>query len=393
MANRMTDVAVRACRGALVVAAFVVCVTACSSTSHTSPATTAAGARVAPYAVAGPDAVGVTELHLADGRRVAVWYPVAKGKTSGHRRDQVDLTSFLSPDLQAKVPPADRVLYPTDAYVDAPARPRAGGYPVVLFSHGFAGFPEQSVTLTTHLASWGFVVAAPDHVERSLDGLLGTAAKGVTPSTDVVVLKATLDLVERQSATAGTILHGIADPAEVAVTGHSAGASAAYLDAAADPRVKAWISYSVGFEDNTGKAQPIPAPANKPGMVMLGTRDGIIAPVNSLQVYAGMHHPKYLVSVGGAGHLVFSDLCLIGASKGGIVSIAKTLDLPIPPSLLRLASDGCGPAYPDTAKDFPAIDQLSVAFLRSVLGVDRAPVGLSTAAVAPLGGDVTVTKG
>ena len=52
-------------------------------------------------------------------------------------------------------------------------------------------------------------------------------------------------------------------------------------------------------------------------------------------------------------HLVFSDLCLFGASKGGIVNIVNTLKLPIPASLLKLGSDGCGKAYPPVEDAFP----------------------------------------
>ena len=127
-------------------------------------------------------------------------------------------------------------------------------------------------------------------------------------------------------------------------------------------------------------------------MVEIGTKDGIIAPATSRAVYAQMHDPKYLVQISGAGHLVFSDLCLIGSDKGGIVSIAKTLNLPIPPSLLKLASDGCGSAFPPVEKAFPAIDQSSVSFLRWVFGQDPQPVGLTTQALRSLGAPVTVTK-
>ena len=81
----------------------------------------------------------------------------------------------------------------------APPPATGGPFPVVLFSHGYAGFPEQSVSLTTHLARWGFVVVAPDHVERSLDGLLGTAAKNLAQkSTDVQVLSQSLDAGDRR---------------------------------------------------------------------------------------------------------------------------------------------------------------------------------------------------
>ena len=120
-----------------------------------------------------------------------MWYPADKATTAGHAQESIDIASMLNPALQKLVPAEDHILYKDDAFVDAPAATTPGSYPLVIFSHGFAGYPAQSVTLTTHLASWGFVVAAPDHVERSLDGLLGTAAQGVPKSTDLAVLQAT----------------------------------------------------------------------------------------------------------------------------------------------------------------------------------------------------------
>ncbi len=363
-------------------------VSACgSSGGGSSAATTSTAANPAPYAVAGPYAVGYTTLYLPHHRRVVVWYPAKPGSMAGHAKESIDITSFLSPALQAKVPAADRVLYPANAYLSATPARSSGAFPLVLFSHGYAGYPEQSVSLTTHLASWGFVVAAPDHVERSLDGLLGTAAAGVPKSTDTAVLQATLDLLVAASGQPG-VLHGMVDANEVAVTGHSAGAGAAYATASIDPRIKAWISYAVGLGGDSGPPPPAP---NKPGMVMLGTADGIIPAAASRNVYAGMNEPKYLVEISGAGHLVFSDVCLIGRSSGGITGIAKALKLPIPPSLLKLGSDGCAPPHPDVQKAFPAINQLSVAFLRWALHIDPQPVGLSTEAVAGLGATVTVT--
>ena len=262
------------------VAAVLMLVTACSSSgsngassSTGAPTTTTPVMRAKTYSKPGPYAVGYTEMRLADGRRVVVWYPSTKQATEGHDREQIDIASLLSTELQAKIPAEDRVEYPADAFRDAKPRPQQGGYPVVVFSHGFAGFPEQSVTLTTHLASWGYVVAAPNHVERSLDGLLGSAGKDVKKSTDPQVLSATLDLVEAQSTKSGALLEGTVDADKVVVSGHSAGASAAYLAANADPRFKAWISYSVGFQGEGDKATP--TPPDKPGMVMLGTKDGV----------------------------------------------------------------------------------------------------------------------
>ena len=370
--------------GAMAVGAMLA--VGCGTTTETTATTTTARPPSAPYAKTGPFGVGFTTTRLADGRRVVIWYPTAAGASAGHQQESIDISGLLSPELQAKIPASSRVVYPAPAYQDvAPAHSKVGAFPLVLFSHGYAGYPEQSVTLTTHLASWGFVVAAPDHVERSLDGILGTAATGVTKSTDPAVLSATLDLMT--SASAPELVRGLVDPTRVAVVGHSAGAGAAYAEASADKRISTWISYSVGFG---GQAGPAPAAPEKPGMVMLGTTDGIIPASASEQVYAGMHTPKYLVKIAGAGHLVFSDICLIGKSSGGITGIAKALALPIPENLLKLGSDGCTSDHPPVEKAFPAIDHLSVAFLREVFRIDPAPLGLDTASVAHLGADVTV---
>jgi predicted dienelactone hydrolase len=380
---RSQRVLVAACAALALVAA------ACGSSSKATPTATTqpAPADPAPYAKKGPYAVGFTTLKLAAGRRVVVWYPADKATTSGHTQESLDVASMLNPGLQKLVPAEDRIKYTDDAFQDAPAATDPGKYPLVIFSHGFAGYPEQSVTLTTHLASWGFVVAAPDHVERSLDGLLGTASQGVPKSTDLSVLQATIALTEKASTDAG-VLHGLVDPDRIVAAGHSAGAGAAYVLASADPRIKAWISYSVGFGGQAGVA---PAPPKKPGMVMLGTADGIIPAASSVKVYDGMNEPKYLVKVAGAGHLVFSDICLIARSKGGIVGIAQAIKLPIPAELFKLGSDGCLKPHPLPETAFPAINQLSVGFFRWALGIDAQPVGLSTEAVAGLGGHVTVS--
>jgi predicted dienelactone hydrolase len=291
------------------------------------------------------------------------------------------LAGLLSPELQAQIPPESRPDHPIAARADAAPATDDGPYPVVLFSHGFAGFAEQSAELTTHLASWGFVVASPDHVERSLSGLLGTAAQGVEPSEDADVLAATLDLVEADSARDGSPLADLVDLDHVAVTGHSAGAGAAYDLAGSDDRIDSFIAYSVGGADG-----PVP---DIPGMVMLGTTDGVIPAAATRELYAAMTPPKYLVEIEGAGHLVFSDICLIGADGGGVIAIAESIDLPIPEDLKRLGTDGCGPESTPPADAFPAIDDLSVAFLRQTLLGEDDPAALDPAVTDAF--DVTVT--
>ena len=344
------------------------------STSTASSTTEVVDARPA-YEGRGPHPVGSEAIALADGRRVVVWYPAADD-AADQPKETFDIASLLSPDLQAQIEPELRPQYEIDAHPGAdPATD--GPFPVVLFSHGYAGFPEQSADLTSHLASWGFVVVAPDHVERSLSGLLGTAAAGVKPMEDPAVLSASLDAAIADADRDGSPLVDLLDLDHVAVVGHSAGARAAYLTASSDDRVDAFISYSVGLtagpEDTATEPPPVP---KVPGMVMLGEADGIIPADTSRSVYEGMATPKYLVEIADAGHLVFSDICLIGRDQGGLVALVKEAGLELPDTLLRLASDGCEDDALLPSKAFPAIDHFSVAFLRAELGIDEQPVGL-----------------
>mgnify|MGYP001324218076 CR=1 FL=1 len=366
----------------IVLATLLVVTAACSSNddkdaspSSTAPSTTSSAATRPAYTERGPNPVGSRTLALADGRRLVIWYPAAKSAANAPT-EVFDIASLLAPAMQAKIPAELRPQYKIDAHVGAD--PATGGpYPVVLFSHGFAGFPEQSVDLTTHLASWGFVVVAPDHVERSLSGLLGTAAQGVPQRDDTAVLTESLDVALADAGKADSPLHDLLDADEVAVTGHSAGAYAAYADATSDKRIKAFISYSVGLDGDRARTKTPPPVPDVPGMIMLGTADGIIPPASSRAVFKAMHAPKYLVEIKGAGHLVFSDICNIGKEQGGLVALTKQAGLDLPPSLLKLASDGCEKGDLDPTKAYDAINHFSVAFLRRYLGVDSSSVGLA----------------
>ena len=339
----------------------------------TRATTTTQSPAPAPYTDKGEYEVGTFTVALEDGRRVVIWYPAA-ADAADQPTETFDIASLLRPDLQEKIPADLRVAYEVDAHPGA--EPATGDFPVVLFSHGFAGFPEQSVDLTTHLASWGYIVAAPDHVERSLSGLLGTAAQGVERREDPDVLAETLDVVEAEGAREDSPLLGIVDAEHVAVTGHSAGAGAAYRLAGTDDRIDAFIAYSLGTRDD-GDPPPVP---DVPGMVMLGTDDGIIPADSSRTAFEGMAAPKYLVEVGGAGHLVFSDICLIGGDKGGVIAIADQVGIPVD-QFRQLGTDGCTEEHPPVDDAFPAINDLSVDFLRTSLGQGPA-AGLDDPAIA-----------
>src|SRR4051794_40714579 len=256
---------------------FALTAAACSSdddgsgadrSTTSAPSTTSVRADAA-YAKRGPDQVGTTRFALADGRPVVAWYPAAEDAADAPK-ETFDIASLLSPALQSKIPADKRPQYEIDAHPGA--APATGGpYPLVLFSHGFAAFPEQSADLVTHLASWGFVVVAPSHVERSLDVLLGTAAQGVTPRTDDKVLQATLDKTPAEAGRAGAPLPGPGEDQKAAEPGRSAGAGAAYRVAGSDDGITSFIPCSVGIGAGDATQTPAkPAVHKVPGMVMRG---------------------------------------------------------------------------------------------------------------------------
>lgn len=114
----------------------------------------AATNNVSSFAARGPFPVGVMEISVrsVDGRDLPVWIWYPAQSTDG-------------------CAPATHVFgssVPYNAYENAPVASLSPGnsasWPLILFSHGNAGIALQSTFLTTHLASWGFVVAAPEHV-------------------------------------------------------------------------------------------------------------------------------------------------------------------------------------------------------------------------------------
>jgi hypothetical protein len=132
----------------------------------------------------GPFASGVTTLSLrAGGPLVEVWYPATPASVKGHTRASYNVATWLPPALRALIPAHfDGATYETDAYRGVPVA--SGRFPLVVFTHGYSGFRDQSTFLTTRLASWGFVVAASDLPDNDLTAVLsGRRARGSLPTS------------------------------------------------------------------------------------------------------------------------------------------------------------------------------------------------------------------
>ena len=334
----------------------------CSASSSTG------GSHAAPYREAGPYVAGVTTLDLGD-RKVEVWYPVEPGAQGDAPRDAYYIRDWLPDYIDALLPADVNPPLVTEAWRDVPAS-EDGPFPLVLFAHGFAAFRDQSTFLTAHLATWGFVVAAPDYLERGLGNALGQAPQ--VRYGDVELGRATVDLVKAENARAGSLLEGIVSAERIAITGHSAGGGSAILFGG-EPDVVTFIPMSAGVR---GAGGDIALP-DKPSLWLTGAADGVV-PLDGVEAtYDLASPPKRIVVLDNAGHLAPSDLCAIGASGGGIVAIAIEAGLPVPEQLQRLGTDGCQAGALPPADGWPIVKHFVTAQLRWAFGIDPQPVGLS----------------
>ena len=338
-----------------------------------------------PTSFTGPGPLGVGETTLTlptDGAPVEVWYPATGPSVAGKPEATYDVANWLPPALKKLIPAGFTVSYPSGGVRGVPVAP--GRYPLVVFSHGYAGFRDQSTFLTARLASWGFVVAAPDHFSRDLTEVLGGPTGATTPTTDVADLKATIALMGAQNKSPSSPFHGHLDTGLVGAVGHSAGGVAVEALAATDPRVTTFIGLAGATVGSFGQKRsgPDSIVPHQPGMLMSGTSDHVVSDVGMIAAYGRMHRPKRLILLRGAGHLVFADLCEVGSSQGGLLSIAAVLHVPVPASLVPLASDGCQAPDLPPPQGWPVIRQAVTAQLRHVFGFDRSTAGLAGLAAA-----------
>ncbi len=341
----------------------------------------------AAYVGPGPYAAGVTTISLGD-RAMEVWYPADPADTTGIPHDIYYIRDFISAGFDALLDPSVDPPFETDAFRDVPAA-SGGQRPLVLFNHGFAGFRLTSTFLTTHLASWGFVVIAPDYLERGLASVLGDYVPGARP--DTTVADEAITAATAASNTPGDLLEGVVNSTQVFPIGHSAGGGTSLRLLERDD-VSAAIAMASGISELSliqGTAPRLPE--GKAITWIAGRMDGVAAIENSRTGFIYTPGQRRLVELNRAGHNnAFTDLCEIG--DGGVAAIARGTGLPIPDSLLALGDDGCqSPPFASSPQVWDEVRHFVTAELRFRSGLDPEPVGLGDA-VVPGFDDVAVYR-
>ena len=329
------------------------------------------------YVERGPFPVGVTSLELETGNKVEIWYPAVEG-TAG--TDVYDVRDFVPEAIKALLTADVPASYEYEAGRDADVA--EGSFPVVLFSHGASGIRFQSTFLTSHLASWGMIVAAPDHWSRDLFHTLSTPVGD--RSTSITELLQTLDLVIAQGSDSTSRFADRVDADNIVAIGHSAGGRTV-VEASMDERIDAYISLASGVialgasnDASTTTAAPV-IPA-KPSFFMAGALDQVVSPEAVTRAsFDAVPAPSRLWIIDGVGHNGFDDFCTFGNGTGIIgVAMASGLGplLEAQPNLKRLGEDGCLPPAEPVEKGFPIIRHAVTAQLRYWFGADAEPIGL-----------------
>jgi predicted dienelactone hydrolase len=196
--------------------------------------------------------------------------------------------------------------------------PADGVFPVLVFSHAAASSPIQSIFLTSHLASHGFVVAAPTHPGSTFDDCLGCGDQARMESllrdsaaNRPAEVSQTLDLLISMNTDARSPFFGVLDTSRAGVMGHSWGGYTAIIVAATDPRFHAALAMAPVADDTVARyARRL----EEPVLVMTSALDDITPFSPQTQLFAGIPAatPRYLLDFPQGGHTAYSEVCPVG---------------------------------------------------------------------------------
>ena len=207
------------------------------------------------------------------------------------------------------------VWYPADVtpagqpVSDAPPAARGGPFPVVMFSHGTGNEPTQATYFTEHLASWGFVVAAPPHPGNTSADCAPCGPESEADSllnrVDDIIFA--LDSLLQLRIDAASPLGRIIDPGRTVMTGYSFGG---------------WTAMAAGLEDRfdaiIAMAPAVPAlllphagRLRTPVLMMSSGMDDRVDPAGIRELYDALPPdlPRHFLLFPEGGHHAFRDMC------------------------------------------------------------------------------------
>ena len=252
------------------------------------------------YAQPGPYAVGVlqTSFNAPAARNLPteIWYPAAPGQNAvDDASHPLGLSHLATLGLK-------------------PLEERS---PLIAFSHGNSGLRQQSTFLTTHLASWGYVVVAPDHVGNTFKEALTLQsdeereaahrhARAVRPTDLIAPIRGLLD--------EGTHRDDLPplDADRLGALGHSFGGWTAIKATALEPRIRALCCLAPASEPFVGRKAfeegELPLREDIETLILAAADDVLVDLETSIEpLYERLGPRAKLQVLGGLDHFHFCD--------------------------------------------------------------------------------------
>jgi len=270
---------------------------------------------------------------------IQVWYP--SEATASHERAPwmanaeiyapaiaryIEMPSFFLDHL---------ALVTVPAYQESDVAKSEGGFPVILFSHGWNGFNAQNTSQALELASHGFVVVGVQHTYGAVitvfpDGTVApnnphALAPDETPTEEYEEiahklvdqwagdLAYTLNDLDDLNRDPDSAFSGRLDLSRVGVYGHSTGGGAAIQFCGTDSRCKAVLGLDPFMRPVSYEV--IDSGVTQPAFFMFSQRwaDDIMSRNNELfnRFYPRVENSFGVVSIAGTAHYDFSDIPLL----------------------------------------------------------------------------------
>lgn len=305
----------------------------------------------------GPHAVGLHD---------ATFVARGDGKENwGNTTVELKVSAWYPADVQDEPEHCHDDIYPSIAHT-SPAAACESPRPVVIASHGNRGIRWASSFLYEHLATHGYVVAAPDHTQNTFwdhdSSDAGFRAVTLRRPQDV---RDTYDWLVAESLKPSSPFHGCVDPdAGYAVIGHSFGGYTALATAGWDltfpdgpkPNLgdgRVWAVVTMASWDAGGVLARGDATLTAPVLSLAATRDEttLLEDVADLHDRIG-HDNTTFGLMPEAGHITYAPLGCAVYDEG----------------------DGCGPDFLDLDVAAGVISEATLHFLEHSRGKRTAPV-------------------
>ncbi len=298
--------------------------------------------------------VGVRTLEFTDRSRsdrqlaVELWYPAAAAErgrdVAAESRDRYRVVAGFAKSSQRAVRDAEAA---------------GGKYPLILFSHGFAGHRRQSTFFTTHLASHGYLVAAVDHAGNTVVDVMSGAASGNFAAAMAARPVDLGFLIESLLGADSVVADAIADD-RLGVSGHSFGGWTALATIAGEARVAAALLLApAGGAARLRQGIDFAWPHPVSTLVIAAERDSVLALAGIRELVAEIPPPVRMVVLDNADHMHFCDAAravheLLRRMPAAITAIRPHQELPPFDQLCaadhgQLVTCGLGVAHFDAA--------------------------------------------